>query len=304
MTNVNTRRDFIKKSGMLLAGASVLSKFGPQKDKFHVPLQLYSVRDEMKKDPAGTLKQLAAMGYTEVEPAAYLAQTVYQNRQIYGYSSKEFRKMMDGLGMTIPSSHVVFRVSDWKTDANDVSDEWKHVMEDASIMGQKYLISPSFAFDKSKLDECRRGFEIYNKVGEICAKNGLRFGFHNHHQEFEQKFDGEYLYDIMLKELNLKYVCQQLDICNMATVGVDPMRWLKMFPKHFELLHVKDIDKTTKESTLLGDGALNMKEILEYARKNTPVKYWVIEQESYGDKTPLECVKIDLERFKKNYSFA
>jgi sugar phosphate isomerase/epimerase len=302
MKSLHTRRNFIKKSS-LVAAAAAFAKFGPQKDKFHMPLQLYSVRDEMKKDPAGTLKQLAAMGYKEVEPAAYLDQAIYQNRKIYSYSAKELRTMLDGMGMTVPSSHVVFRVKDWKTDAKDVSDEWKWVMEDANTLGQKYLISPSFAFDKTKLDECRRGFEVYNNVGELCAKAGLRFGFHNHHQEFEQKFDGEYLYDIMLKELDLKYVCQQLDICNMSVVGVDPMRWLKMFPKHFELLHVKDIDKTTKESTLLGDGALDMKGILDYARKNTAVKYWVIEQESYGDKTPLECVKIDLERLKKNYSF-
>ncbi len=304
MESLHTRRNFIKKSSVLLAGAAALTQFSPQKSKFHVPLQLYSVREDMKKDPAGTLKKLAAMGYKQAEPAAYLEQSIYQTRKMYGYTSKELRKMMDGLGMTVPSSHVVFRVNDWKTDSRDVSDEWKGVMEDANTLGQEYIISPSFAFDKTKLDECRRGFEIYNKVGEICAKSGLRFGFHNHHQEFEQKFDGEYLYDIMLKELDLKYVCQQLDICNMSVADVDPMRWLKMYPKHFELMHVKDFDKATKESTLLGDGALKMKEILDFARKNTPIKYWVIEQESYGSKTPLECVKLNLERLKKDYSFA
>ena len=305
MKTLQTRRDFVRTSAALLAGASVLptSAFA-KKTTYHIGLQLYSVRDEMKKDPKGTLQKLAAMGYREVEHAAYIDQAVYQNRKPYGFTAKELRKILDGLGMTMPTSHVVFRVADWNTDTKTVSDEWKAVMEDANTLGQKYLISPSFAFDKTKLDECRKGFEIYNKVGEICAKNGLRFGFHNHHQEFEQKFVGEYLYDIMLKELDLKYVCQQLDICNMSVANVDPMRWLKMYPKHFELMHVKDRDKKSTESTLLGDGALNMKEILEYARKNTAVKYWVLEQEAYGDKTPMECVKINLDRLKKQYAFA
>ena len=304
MKPLQSRRDFIKKSSALLAGASLAGRLAPQKDKHNIALQLFSVRDEMKKDPAGTLKQLAAMGYRQVEPAAYLSPDVYQNRKIYGYTSKELRKMMDDLGMAVPASHVVFRTTDWKADANDVSEEWKAVMEDANILGQKYIISPWFAFDKTKLEECRKGFAVYNKVGEVCAKSGLRFGFHNHHQEFEQKFNGEYLYDIMLKELDLKYVCQQLDICNMSIADVDPMRWLKMFPKHFELLHVKDRDKAKPESTLLGDGALNMKGILAFARKNTAVKYWVIEQESYGDKTPMECVKINLNRLKDDFGFA
>jgi sugar phosphate isomerase/epimerase len=304
MKPLQSRRDFIKKSSALLAGASVLGRLSPQKEKHNIALQLYSVRDEMKKDPAGTLKQLAAMGYRQVEPAAYLSPDVYQNRKIYGYTSKELRRMMDDLGMTVPASHVVFRTTDWKANSNDVSDEWKAVMEDANVLGQKYIISPWFAFDKTKLDECRKGFAVYNKVGEVCAKAGLRFGFHNHHQEFEQKFNGEYLYDIMLKELDLKYVCQQLDICNMSIADVDPMRWLKMFPKHFELLHVKDRDKTKPESTLLGDGALNMKEILAFARKSTAVKYWVIEQESYGDKTPMDCMKINLNRLKGDFGFA
>ncbi|MDJ1484739.1 sugar phosphate isomerase/epimerase [Cytophagaceae bacterium YF14B1] len=303
MNSYPSRRNFIKKGSIFLAGAAISGQLFLQKEKFHIPLQLYSVRDEMKKDPLGTLKQLASIGYKEVEPAAYLEQSVYQNRKIYGYSSKELRKILDDLGLTQPSSHVVFRLTDWLTDKKDVSDEWKGVMEDANILGQKYLISPWFAYDKTKLDECRKGFDVYNKVGEICSNAGLRFGFHNHHDEFEQKFNNEYLYDIMLKELNLKYVCQQLDICNMAEANVDPMRWLKMFPKHFELLHVKDLNKTKNESTLLGDGRLRMKEILDFAKKNTAVKYWVIEQESYGDKTPMESVKIDLERLKQNYNF-
>jgi len=305
MKTPHTRREFVRKSALLLAGASALSTSAfAKKSAYHIGLQLYSVRDEMKKDPKGTLQKLAAMGYREVEHAAYIYPEVYKTRKPYGFTAQELRKMLDDLNMTMPTSHVVFRTTDWNDNAKTVSDEWKAVMEDANTLGQKYLISPSFAYDKTSLDECRRGFAAYNKVGEICAKEGLRFGFHNHHQEFEQKFDGQYLYDIMLKELDLKYVCQQLDICNMSVANVDPMRWLKMFPKHFELLHVKDRDKTKPESTLLGDGALNMKEILEYARKNTAVKYWVLEQEAYGDRTPMDCVKINLERFKGQYGFA
>jgi sugar phosphate isomerase/epimerase len=287
-----------------LAGSTLLAQWpAPKMKTYHLPLQLYSVRDEMKKDAVGTLKALAQMGYTEVEPAAYVERDTFQTRKMYGYSVKELRKIMDDLGLKVPSSHVVFLKRHLSPDGRDITDEWKAVIEDALILGQEYLINPWFEWDKTKLDESRKGFDAFNLAGRKCHEAGLRYGFHNHHQEFEQKFDGEYLYDLMLKELDLKYVCQQLDICNMSIAKVDPMRWLKMFPKHFELLHVKDRDKNSEESTLLGDGALNITEILAFARRHTPVKYWVIEQESYGNKTPLECVRIDLERMKSQYKF-
>lgn len=293
-----SRRSFLT-SSLSIAGASA---FATAKKKSHIPLQLYSVRDDMKKDVIATLTAVAEIGYTEVEPASYVDRGTFQTRKLHGYSAKEFRKVMDGLGLKIPTSHVVLMKNHYNPATKDITDEWKWVIEDAKTLGQEYIINPSFAWDKTNLDDTRKGLEAFNRVGEICQNAGLRYGFHNHHQEFEQKFNGEYLYDLMLKELDLKYVCQQLDICNMVEAKVDPMRWLQLFPKHFELLHVKDRDLQKGESTTLGDGGLAIKDIINQARKNSPIKYWVIEQESYGKKTPLECVEIDLKRMK-NYGF-
>lgn len=299
-----SRRNFLAQSAVI-GGAALLPNlsFAAAKRAKHIGLQLYSVREDMKKDAKGTLEKLAAMGYKELEHAAYIYPEAYTERKIYGYSAREFKKIIDDLGMKMPTSHVVFSMKHWDAAQNDMKEVWKHVVEDALIMGQKYVISASFDADKTKLDDVRRGIDIYNKVGMITAQSGLRFGFHNHHQEFTQKFDDRYLYDIMLDELDLKYVCQQLDICNMSFAGVDPMRWLQGYPNHFELMHVKDRHREKTESTTLGDGALNMNEILDFARKNTRIKYWIIEQEAYGDRTPLECVNINLHRFRERYGF-
>ncbi len=305
-----SRRHFMQQGATILGGLATPSVFNAFSSDFseikrakHIGMQLYSVREAVKKDPKGTLQQLAAMGYKEIEPAAYIYPEAYTKRTIYGMSPKEFKKMADDLGFKIPSSHVVFSMKHWDEAKNDMTDVWKQVLEDAAIMGQKYIISPTFAVDKTKLDGVKKGIETYNKVGMITEKAGLRFGFHNHSEEFTIKFDGEYMFDIMLKGFDLKYVCQQLDIGNMSTVNADPMRWLKLFPKHFELMHVKDLAKDKPESTTLGDGRINLPEILEYARKNSSIKYWVMEQESYGDKTPFECMKINLDRFKGQYKF-
>jgi sugar phosphate isomerase/epimerase len=308
MENQNvSRRRFMQQSATLLGGAFLAPSFLTEEAKKKnglTCLQLYSVRDDMKNDAKGTLEKLSKMGFKNLEPAAYIYPGVYFTRKIYGYSSKEFKKIVADLGMTLPTSHVVFGKKHWDESKNDMEDVWKFVMEDALIMGQTHIISPWFDCDHTKLDEVKKGIETYNKVGMICNKAGLRFGFHNHHQEFTQMFDGNYLYDIMLDGLDLKYVCQQFDIGNLAVAKVDPMRWLKKYPKHFESMHVKDKDKTKDESCLLGEGSINLNEVLAFARKKTNIKLWVLEQESYGAKTAMECVKINLDKFKADYKFS
>src|SRR2546423_15685466 len=105
----NTRRTFLKNSAMTVAGAALLPKqfFGAGKANEIVGIQLYSVRDDMKKDPAGTLQQLAKIGYKYVEHADYV------NRKFYGYSAPEFKKLLDGMGLKMFSGHTVMSKKDW-----------------------------------------------------------------------------------------------------------------------------------------------------------------------------------------------
>ena len=234
-----------------VVGVAALAGFRPA-DAVNIPLQLYSVRDDMAKDPLTTLQAVAKMGYTQVEHANY------KDRKFYGYAPAEFKKLLADLGMTMPTGHVVFGKDHWNSTVKAVTDSWKHAVADAATAGQTYLISPWFPWDKKDLDDVKRGVEAWNYAGRASADGGVRFGFHNHHQEFVEKIKGQYVYDLMLKESDLRYVCQQLDICNMAVAKVDPMTWLKRYPKYFEQLHVKDLDKTQDVSTTLGDGRLNI----------------------------------------------
>jgi len=294
MKNTLTRRE------ALISGFAAFSAFSamahPSIKRYHISLQLYSVRDEMKKDPAGTLKKVAEMGYREVEPASYT------DHKIYGYNATEFRKILDDFGLSTFTSHTGFKKEHWNRSQNDITDVYKKTIEDALITGQKTMIVPSFDWDKKDIDEVKKGIEAFNRMGEIASLSGLRIGFHNHHEEFEVMHNGGYLYDFMLKEWDSNYITQQLDIANMSVAGVDPMVFLRKYPHHYESIHVKDFDKKTKLSTHLGEGDLDMEAILTFAKKNTPIQYWVIEQEDYGTKTPLEAVDSDLHRFKR-YGF-
>ncbi|HEY0432728.1 MAG TPA: sugar phosphate isomerase/epimerase, partial [Chitinophagaceae bacterium] len=133
-----TRRSFVKHGALTLAGASLLSRnlMSMFKDGSFTGVQLYSVRDDMKTDPAGTMKKLADMGYTHVEHANYV------NRKFYGYSPADFKKLLGDLGLQMKSGHTVMGHDAWDESKNDFTDKWKYTVEDAATVGQQYVISP------------------------------------------------------------------------------------------------------------------------------------------------------------------
>lgn len=297
----NSRRTFLKNSAFALASSSILSKlsFANTKDNELVGIQLYSVRDDMGKDPLGTLKQLAAMGYKNVEHANY------RERKFYGYTPVEFKKILDDLGIAMPSGHTVMGPSHWDETKKQFTDLWKYTIEDAATMGQKYVISPSLdnRYRKDR-DGLLRFMEVFNKSGELCNRSGMKFGYHNHDFEFSEKLNGDTLYDIMLANTDERLVIQQLDIGNLYNGGANAIEVVKQYPTRFSSLHVKDEIKATSgndkyESTILGNGIVNVKEVIDYVRKNTKNVHYIIEQESYQGKTPLDCAKEDLAIMKK-----
>ncbi|HET6769379.1 MAG TPA: TIM barrel protein [Chitinophagaceae bacterium] len=297
----NSRRTFLKNSAFALAGSSILSRvsFANSKDSELVGIQLYSVRDDMTKDPLGTLKQLAAMGYKNVEHANY------RDRKFYGYTPVEFRKILDDLGMKMPSGHTVLGSQHWDETKKQFTDLWKYTVEDAATMGQQYVISPSLdnSYRKDR-DGLLRFMDVFNKSGELCNKSGMKFGYHNHDFEFSEKLNGETLYDIILANTDERLVIQQLDIGNLYNGGANAFEIVKKYPTRFPSLHVKDEIKATSgnekyESTILGTGIVNVKEVIDFVRKNIKDVHYIIEQESYQGKTPLDCAKEDLAIMKK-----
>jgi sugar phosphate isomerase/epimerase len=204
-----SRRKFLTQSGMLLAGAAalphhLLANFASNSV---LGVQLYSVREDMKKDPLGTLKQLAAMGYKNVEHANYI------NRKFYGYTAKEFKKILDDMGMKMPSGHTVMERTHWDPSKKDFTASWKYTVEDAAIVGQQYVISPWLDEELRKTyDGLLAYMDVFNKSGELCKKSGMKFGYHNHNFEFSTKLNNQKVFDIMVKHTDPSLVAQQLDL--------------------------------------------------------------------------------------------
>ncbi len=295
------RREFIKNGAFAMAGAAAFSSdlFASKKEKHIVGVQLYSIREDMKKDPLNGLKKLAEMGYTHVEHANYI------DSKFYGYSAKEFRKILDDFGLKMPSGHTVMGKPHWDEGKGEFTDLWKRTVEDAAICGQKYVISPwlDVALRKN-FDDLKRYMEVFNKSGELCQKSGMKFGYHNHDFEFSLKLSSVKVYDIMLQNTDPNLVAQQLDIGNMYGGGGRAAELLKQYPGRFELMHVKDEIKSVTEhigweSAVLGTGVIGVKEIIDMGKKLGGTTQFIIEQESYQGKAPLECMKEDLAIMKK-----
>ena len=295
-----TRRTFIKSGAAALAASAFMpeSVFAAKKRKSVIGVQLYSIRDEMGKDPLGSLTQVAKMGYEYVEHANYV------NRKFYGYAPAEFKKVLDDLGLKMISGHTVMGRQHWDESKKDFSDSWKYTVEDAGVLQQRYVVSPSMDNSMRKTyDDFKHYMDIFNKCGELCKKQGMKFGYHNHDFEFSEKLNNEKLFDIMMKSMDPDLVVVQLDIGNMYNGGAVALDVVKQYPGRFENVHAKDEIPATGggekyESTIIGKGIVNAREVLDLARKIGGTEVYIIEQESYQGKTPMACIEENLKVMK------
>jgi sugar phosphate isomerase/epimerase len=292
----HSRRSFIRQSALAVTAASILpaSLLAAVSAKETLGIQLYSVRDDMKTDPAGTLKKLAAIGYKNVEHANYV------DHKFYGYAPKDFKNLLDGLGLKMPSGHTRMNAEHWDAAKKDFTDDWKQTVTDAAAMGQQYVISPWLDDSLRKnYDDLVRYLDVFNKCGELCKKSGMKFGYHNHDFEFSVKLNDKTVFDIILQNTDPALVMQQLDIGNMYNAGAKALEIVNKYPGRFVSMHVKDEIKSSSkqepyESTILGKGILPVKEIIDLGRKSGGTSLFIIEQESYQGLAPVDCAKEDL----------
>jgi sugar phosphate isomerase/epimerase len=296
----NSRRTFLRNSALAVAATSVLpaSAFISPSKKDYLGLQLYSVREAMGKDPAGSLKKVAEMGYKYVEHAGY------NNGKFYGYGAKDFKALLDSNGLKMCSGHSRLGVESWDASKNDFTDSWKQLVEDAAIAGQQFVISPWIDETLQKdYDKLVKFLELFNKCGELCKTHGMRFGYHNHWFEFNTVLNGQKMYDIILQKTDPSLVVQQLDMGNLYNGGAIAIAVIMQYPDRFLLMHVKDEIPATQgnekyESTILGQGIVDTKKVCDQGKKGG-TQYYIVEQESYQGRDPFDDCKKDYDIMKK-----
>ncbi len=275
---MNTRREFLIKSGLFTAGACLLPSCAlASKNSSAYGVQLYSFRDEMAKDAKGTLEKIASIGLKKIESARS------GKGHYYGLSPKEMKDTCDALGMKLTSGHVA------------LDDNFQQTMEEAVASGQEYLICSSMPSKGQTVDNYKKVADEFNKAGEACNKLGLKFGYHNHEYEFESE-KGEVLYDVLMNNTQADLVHMELDLGWVIVGGKDPLDYFKKYPGRFPLWHLKDMNMAKKESTEFGKGGLDIA-VMMANQEASGVKHIFIEQEEYAS-TPLESMKHNMEFLK------
>ena len=248
---------------------SIQSLAVSQDSKSVIGVQLYSFRNEMKQDVAGTLAKVKAMGITEVEAAGYNWK-----------SAAEFRQMLDKTGLKVVSFFA---------DYNKLNNDFESVVNDAQALGAKYVIVGWIPHQKEfTLEDCNRAIVDFNKWGEKLAARGLRFAYHIHGYEFRPHEKGTMM-DKIFAETNSKNVAFEMDVYWVAHPGQDPVKFLEKNAKRIELMHLKDMQKGLKgdlsghsdveTNVTLGTGQIDIAGVVRLARK-AGVKYLFIEDES------------------------
>ncbi|NBB22750.1 TIM barrel protein [Runella sp. CRIBMP] len=314
---MQNRRTFLKNTSALALGSlavPALAKnlFAPEA----LPrpgLQLFTLFRAMSDDAKGSLEKVAGIGYKEIE-SAFSMKDGY-----YGYSPKEFKKVVEDLGMTWRAHHVggaPFRPRPAQAGAPagggaaaagapprqmpanmpkrlNLLENYQQLVDEAAEGGLTYLVCASTPV--GTLDEIKKSIEVFVKTGEACKKAGIGFAYHNHATEFD-KVEGQTPYDLILSQTSPDLVTMEMDMAWVVKAGLDPVELFKQQPGRFPLWHIKDIDKELKKPVEVGTGVVDFKKIFSGAQK-AGLKYYFVEQDMAA--SPFESIATSFANLQK-----
>jgi sugar phosphate isomerase/epimerase len=243
-----------------------------------IGIQLYTVRDALKRDYDGTLAKLAAMGYREVESG-----------RDHDKPPKQMREALMRYGLTSPSYHV-----DW----NSLGADWPKVIDDNKIVGRTYLVNPWIDEEvRNKPDGWKHAAETLNRAGETAQKAGIQFAYHNHWMEFVPLDDGKLPYDVLLENCDPNLVKMQMDLGWITVGGQDPVKYFERYPGRFPMVHVKDVHEVPDAASVrggrfagenmtiladVGSGIIDWKRIFAHSEQ-AGIKHYFVEHDNPKD---------------------
>jgi sugar phosphate isomerase/epimerase len=261
-----TRGDQFSRRTFLSAIAATPIALRAATEGKHIPvgLELYSVRNELKKDESATLRDVGKMGYECVEFfSPYYDWTIDH--------AKEIRQQLDQLSLKCYSTH-----NGAKSFSNDGIDK---AIELNKILGAQYIVLASPG-KVSSPDDWKRVAEMLNKGNEKMASAGMHAGYHNHIDEWKPE-NGQIPMHVLADNTD-KSVMLQLDVGHCVAAGADPVAWIDNHPGRIRSMHLKDWSPDKDFKVLIGEGVVPWKKVLAAAESRGGVEYYLIEQEGYS----------------------
>ncbi|GHV67630.1 sugar phosphate isomerase [Spirochaetia bacterium] len=276
-----------------------------------VGIQLYSVKNHMKDDPIGTIRQVVKAGYRYLEVANHNA--AVDHGVGFGVSAQEIKKVLDDTGAQVVSAHI-FPYG---------KDTIKPVLEYFNVLGTKYIAVP-MGFFKDKSDTLRQA-EEFNEIGRLCSQAGITLVYHNHFHEF-QIFEGKTVFDLIMENTDPALVKIELDTYWAVRGGQDAVKLLEKHGRRMRLIHQKDfpaefkaginlIDAVNKGGvevsidyfmsivkpetfTEIGAGILPIQDIINAGNTSCDTDYIILEQD-FSTFDELESIKISMAGLRK-----
>ena len=287
-----SRRTFIHQAGALASAALVLPAAQPRA-RYKMGLQLFTMRAAMRQDLDGTLKRIASIGYEEVETYGFNPQAT----GYYGISAKEFAQKLRANNLTAPSGHYDLNrfVS---TSVDDLKAYMDRCIEGAHALGQTYITWPLIDPDSRTIEKFKVVAERLNIIGEQAKKAKLQVAYHNHDFEFVEQ-NGQIGYDVILKETDPALVKLQIDLYWIAHGSkLTANEWFRRAPGRFVMWHVKDMHKTSRDYTELGNGTIDFTKIWPDA-KLAGLKHYFVEQGGNFTHDPFRSITDSAEYVKR-----
>lgn len=230
-----------------------------------ISIQLYTLRDQLARDPGPVLDGLAALGYTSVELAG-----------LHGRTAGEFRRLLDDAGLRATSSHV------------PLGDDIVGTINDALALGHSYLVVPMARFDDA--DGWKRFGEELTAAAVLAEQAGIAMGYHNHAHEFAPMPDGRRPYDVLTAHTDATLVHLELDLYWAVHAGVDPRDVLGAHRGRVKQVHVKDrtLDGAMADP---GEGAIGFTDLIPMAERSGVLEF-IVERDDSPD--PLKTAATGL----------
>jgi sugar phosphate isomerase/epimerase len=274
-----TRREFLVAGSAVLATTGVASGARPPIARHtsleRVGVQLYTVRREMQQSVERTLERVARIGYKEVEFAGY-----------FGKSPSDIRALLDANGLSAPSSHGA--------DLNTVRTRFAQALEDARIVGHRYLVCASLPQSERTADGFKRVATELNRAGEQARAAGITLAYHNHDFEFSPLGD-TIGYDILLAECDARLVQMQMDLFWIHKGGRDPLAYFAKHPGRFYSVHVKDMD-ASGAMVDVGAGRLPFAKYFAQAGQ-AGIRHYFVEHDNPSD--PIASIRASYEHLAR-----
>lgn len=269
ISNPLTRRGFMALSaaagGVVLAscartlGTTPVAAATTGRKLDRIGLQLYTLRNAFRKDPYGTIKAIAKVGFNSVE---------YAHADDYPITFAELRKACDGEGLAMETG--IFGVPDFY-------DKLPRTIDIAGQLGLRYTLNGWINEQDRSVSGYKAQSEAFNRFGADLRKAGLRYAYHNHDFEFVRMPDGQRPIDILMQNTDPALVEFELDMYWVVEGGGDNVEHLKRYPGRFMACHIKDRTAGGK-MTSVGDGAIPWAEIFRNL-DGSGIKYFYVEDD-------------------------